>query len=85
MNTYELIVTARCPVQPSLVDVYNAKIESEEMIGVETILQVFLDKQEITIFQEDLAKYAAGVLSAKVTLTGHHSGVKTTSIYDRSA
>ena len=85
MNTYELTVTARCPVQPSLVDIYRATVESEEKINVETILQIFLDKQEITIFQEDLAKYAAGVLNAKVTLIGYHSGVKTTSIYDRSS
>ena len=78
-NTYELHVVCRCPVS-DYIDMYQMSVESDEMIQVESILQVINAVRDEKAFQEDLCRRFSESLGKRVTLVGWHSGVKVTSI-----
>lgn len=76
---YETFVRAACPVD-SRADLYEATFESDRTIPVEVILKAIEECEPRKAFQEDIAADLARTLKCKVTLVGHHSGVKTTVI-----
>lgn len=79
LTRYELRVTAVCPVDPAVRDIYDVTVETTETISVETILEHFADLGRAgPIYQEDLTREAARLLEATVTTVGVHSGVTTT-------
>lgn len=75
--TYQLTITAKCPRDESLTDVYEMTVNTEEMIAVESILHAVAEYTKHPIYQEMLAEQLALRLDAEVTLTGSHSGVRT--------
>jgi hypothetical protein len=78
-NIYEVEVRAQCPVNPSDVDCYTFRIESDAMIEVEKILDFFADNAGLKqLFQEALTLKCAVRLGARVVSVGWHSGVKVT-------
>lgn len=81
MNEYILEVCARCPIEPALTDVYQARIESNKTVQVEKILSAFDKYRNAEIFQEDLTRKVSGELGVRVELTGIHSGVKVISTF----
>ncbi len=74
--TYELTFSRQCPVDDTQ-DIYQVCIETSRILKVEFILAEVAALPEKT-FQEDLTVALATKLAARVTLTGYHSGVKTT-------
>lgn len=75
--TYERQITCRCPVDNST-DVYDMRIESDDIIRVEAINALVVQIRDEPTLQEDLTQRFANELDAVVTTIGHHSGVKTT-------
>lgn len=81
--TYQASLTARCPKDTKVIDVYEVTIESRDMISAEDIL-ASLDKYRdgTTRYQEDITEAIAVDLgpSVRVTTTGIHSGIVTTCV-----
>jgi hypothetical protein len=78
--SYQLTVSATCPVNDKVRDDYVVVIEAEEMIKVEDLIALMEEYRSEVLFQEDLTRDIAHRLATagKVTTTGTHSGVKTT-------
>lgn len=78
MNTYEFTITAICPNQPTLRDVYECRLKSVEMIECEQIrdFRAWIVKEKI--FQEALADLLKDKFNCHVELCGQHLGVLTT-------
>lgn len=74
MNTYKFYAVARCPVQEQL-DVYEAVIQSEEIIECEKIAKAVLKYSGKALFQESLAEVLAEELGVEVVLVGAHCGI----------
>jgi hypothetical protein len=76
---HELTVRARCPANGAK-DKYLCIVETTQLIEVERILQAADSFRRAWIFQEHLCARLALAIGgdALVTLTGTHSGVKTT-------
>lgn len=78
-NVYEIEVSAQCPVDPGVRDIYQFTIESRSLIEVEKITAFFADNAALkSIFQEALTQKCAVTLGARVVSVGWHSGVKVT-------
>ncbi len=75
--TYTLMITAKCPRDDSLTDVYGMTVTSPRMIEVESILRAVAEYTKRAVYQEDLAEQLALWLDAEVELTGVHSSVRT--------
>lgn len=72
--TYEYEVRAQCPVNPTDIDLYAFKIESEALIEVEKIVGFFAKNAgKVEVFQEALTQACAVTLGARVTSVGFHS------------
>ena len=72
---YQLTITAKCPRDESLTDVYEMTVVAADMIAVEEILGAVAQETTDPIYQEPLAENLARLLDADVTLVGTHSGV----------
>lgn len=80
-NTYEVEVRAQCPVNPTDTDLYQFRIESEQLIQVEKILEFIQQHAGAQhVFQEELTRLCAVTLGARVTSIGVHSGIKVTCV-----
>lgn len=74
---HSLMVAATCPVDASVLDIYEVDVETDRVLPVEDILEA---RDRLTlepIYQEDLTVRLAAALGARVTTRGIHSGVAT--------
>jgi NADPH-dependent 7-cyano-7-deazaguanine reductase QueF len=80
--SYQLTVSATCPVDHAVRDDYTVVIEAEEMIKIESLLALMEEYRPKVMFQEDLTRDIAQQIATatKVTTAGTHSGVKTVCI-----
>lgn len=78
--TYELKMKARCPSNPQITDEYDVVVDVDRMIVVEELLATLGHYLEEAIYQEDITARLARKFNCKFTLTGYHSGIKTTCI-----
>lgn len=77
--TYETTFVATCPVDESVVDIYELTIFATETIPVEAILEATQRAALAPAFQEDITQaIAAAFPAATVETRGVHSGVRTT-------
>ena len=73
---HKLEIVAICPVDQKP-DVYACTVEAHRVISVEDILAESKKLKELEMFQEDICQELHRSLACKVTLVGHHSGVRT--------
>lgn len=77
--TYEFTVSAVCPVDPTVIDVYRATLRTDRMVAVERILELCARCQGQAIFQEILTSTIRDRLGhGELTTVGTHSGVTVT-------
>lgn len=78
--TYETTLTARCPNDEKVVDIYMVTIESRRIVECERILKVIGMLRDTIFFQEEITQQIAQELApgVRVRTDGIHSGVKTT-------
>jgi hypothetical protein len=74
---HHLTVTAICPVNDTLTDVYEVTVEADRILKVEDILAAAKPFSDKKIYQEDLTNELARKLNATVRTVGYHSGVRT--------
>lgn len=76
--THAIDVYARCPVNPNVVDRYEAVVKvRDRVLPVEKIIAVVESFQNLTVFQEDVTDRLAAMLEAEVWTRGTHSGIET--------
>jgi hypothetical protein len=81
--TYETSLTARCPKDITVIDVYTVTIESRDMISAEDILaSLGKYRDAATRYQEEITEAIAVDLgpNTRVTTVGIHSGIVTTCV-----
>lgn len=76
--THRLRIEARCPVNSSVVDVYDLIVRTARTIKVEDIYKAVEENTKEPIFQEDLTDRLFRALGCEVSTVGKHSGVETT-------
>ncbi len=82
LNTYKATAKALCPVDPSVVDVYEVTIVSTALLRVEFLLETIAKYERKEIFQEYLTSALLRDFDAvSVVTVGEHSGVETTCRY----
>jgi hypothetical protein len=78
--TYEFEVTALCPADTSVRNIYHAKVESATFIWAEQLQAFAAELANEAFSQEAITERCAEQFSgATVTLTGQHGGVRITS------
>ena len=80
---HELSFERRCPVNDET-DRYELKVETADLITVEQILAAVNSLPEKAYQEEHTQMLAAKLVGCTVTVTGMHSGVKTTCIVQPS-
>lgn len=77
--THRLQVACTCP-SDELGDVYDVVVEADRLILVEEILKLAEEAEHKKVYQEDLCVEWARKLRARVTMTGSHFGLVTTTV-----
>ena len=76
---HEFEVTATCPVDPSITDIYATTLRTDTMIAVEELLALARTYEHEAIYQEALtADMRENIGHGELTTVGIHSGVKVT-------
>jgi hypothetical protein len=76
---YRLGITARCPLDENLTDIYHLTVRSNETILVESILGAVEHFTRKPVYQEELTELLAQALGADVEIIGTHKTVEVTS------